>query len=574
MIDRRSIAQTGGLMAAIYARKSDDQSKVAEDARSVTRQVEHASAYIARKGWALDPSHVYSDEVSGAEFARRPGFLRLMNALKPAPPFQVLVMSDSDRLGREQIETAYAMKQLITAGVRVFLYLDDRELTLKSPTDKLLLSVATFAGEVERDKSRQRTKDALMRRAEQGYIAAGRCYGFDSIAVDGHKERRVNEPEAAVIRRIFSLASKGIGFKAIAMTLNDDGAVPPRPYNRRDAPPKPRAWATSSVREILHREAYRGRIIYNKSQKRDAWGQAISGPRSMKARQRPESEWIVVERPELQIVGDELWAAAHERLTATRATYLRATGGRLFGKPINGEQSPYLLSGFAQCGVCGGSLSVRGKGRGYSCTTFVTRGEKGCTNRIAMPAEPMHRAVIEAVMRDVLDPDVITDAIAAAVKRLADGNMEGDQRERLGKTLANTEKELGNLAAAIAGGTGESQTIVEAIRARERERARLRQRLAEMEAIAAIPAAGDAATTRELRTMLDEWREFLGGAPAQVRQILRKLLVGRLVFDPDRRGRRRYTFRGTGRIDRLVAGVVAAPIAVVAPTGFEPVFRP
>ncbi len=149
MTGNRSIAQTGALVAAIYSRKSDDQSKVAEDARSVTRQVEHATAYIARKGWTLDPAHVYADEVSGAEFARRPGFLRLMNSLKPAPPFQVVVMSDSDRLGREQIETAYAMKQLIQAGVRVFLYLDDKELTLKSPTDKLLLSVATFAGEVE-----------------------------------------------------------------------------------------------------------------------------------------------------------------------------------------------------------------------------------------------------------------------------------------------------------------------------------------------------------------------------------------------------------------------------------------
>jgi hypothetical protein len=31
-----------------------------------------------------------------------------MNALKPKPPFQVLMMSEESRLGREQIETAYA----------------------------------------------------------------------------------------------------------------------------------------------------------------------------------------------------------------------------------------------------------------------------------------------------------------------------------------------------------------------------------------------------------------------------------------------------------------------------------
>ena len=42
-----------------------------------------------------------------------------MNALKPRPPFQVLVMSEESRLGREAIETAYALKQLVAAGVPI-----------------------------------------------------------------------------------------------------------------------------------------------------------------------------------------------------------------------------------------------------------------------------------------------------------------------------------------------------------------------------------------------------------------------------------------------------------------------
>ena len=32
-------------------------------------------------------------------------------------PFQVLVMSEESRLGRESIEAAYALKQLVQAGV-------------------------------------------------------------------------------------------------------------------------------------------------------------------------------------------------------------------------------------------------------------------------------------------------------------------------------------------------------------------------------------------------------------------------------------------------------------------------
>jgi DNA invertase Pin-like site-specific DNA recombinase len=115
------------IAAAIYARKSNDQNGVAVDAKSVTRQIEHATAYAATKGWTVDAAHVYTyDAISGAEFQRRPGFLRLMNALKPRPAFTVLVMMDEDRLGREQIETAWALKQLITAGSGVLVLAGSR----------------------------------------------------------------------------------------------------------------------------------------------------------------------------------------------------------------------------------------------------------------------------------------------------------------------------------------------------------------------------------------------------------------------------------------------------------------
>jgi Resolvase, N terminal domain/Recombinase zinc beta ribbon domain len=136
--------------AAIYARKSTEQYGVADEQKSVARQIEHARQYAERKGWTIDEACVFVDDgISGAEFANRPGFLRLMNAVKPRAPFQVLVMSEESRLGREAIETAYALKQLVTAGVRVFFYLEDRERTLDSPTDKIMLSLTAFADELE-----------------------------------------------------------------------------------------------------------------------------------------------------------------------------------------------------------------------------------------------------------------------------------------------------------------------------------------------------------------------------------------------------------------------------------------
>ena len=148
------------MIAAIYARKSTDQTAVADAAKSVTRQIDHARAYAVGKGWTVADEHIYVDDgISGAEFAKRPSFLRLMNALTPTTPFQVLVMSEESRLGREAIETAYALKQLVTAGVRVFFYLEDRERTLETPTEKLMMSVTAYTDEVERERARPRELD-------------------------------------------------------------------------------------------------------------------------------------------------------------------------------------------------------------------------------------------------------------------------------------------------------------------------------------------------------------------------------------------------------------------------------
>ena len=78
--------------------------------------------YAARKGWTVADQHVYIDDgISGAEFATRPGFLRLMNALKPRPAFQAIVMSEESRLGREAIEVRYALKQIVRRAFGFFL---------------------------------------------------------------------------------------------------------------------------------------------------------------------------------------------------------------------------------------------------------------------------------------------------------------------------------------------------------------------------------------------------------------------------------------------------------------------
>ncbi len=452
------------MIAAVYARKSTDQSGVADDQKSVARQIDHARQYATRKGWTVADEYIYVDDgISGAEFANRPGFLRLMNALKPRAPFQVLVMSEESRLGREAIETAYALKQLVQAGVRVFFYLEDRERTLDSPTDKIMLSSDRRSPTSSSARRRGNgVSDAMQRKARAGHVTGGRCFGYENVDVrdaDGrrdHVDRRIIEAEAAIVREIFARSAAGEGLKAITKALNERGVPTPQPADGS----APRGWAPSAIRSVLHRRTYLGEIRYGMTRKRDAWGQR-------RTTRRPASDLIVVSQPAWRIISDAEWQSVHERLKAVRGVYLRRTNGQPFGRPALGDPSKYLLTNLALCGRCGGPLRARNRPgrRFYGCCGYHDRGPAICGNKLDVPMACADREVIAAVLEDVLDVGLLRDAIDAALQLLMGAGPEA-QMQVLEAELAAVLQQRDRLVTAIAAG-GPLDSLLVALQAKE-----------------------------------------------------------------------------------------------------------
>ena len=538
------------MIAAIYARKSTEQ-HVADDQKSVARQIAHTREYATRKGWIVDDAHVYVDDgIAGAEFARRPGFVRLMAALKPRPPFQALIMSEGSRLGREGLETGYWLKQLIAAGVRVFYSFDDKECTLDSPIDKAVLAIQALADEMEREKARQRAHDKARALARAGHVSGGQCFGYDNVAITGahgehsHVEYRINEAEAAIIRRIFELATAGYAQVQIAKRLNAEGAVAPRSQQGR-----PRAWVSSSVHAVLFRPRYRGEIVWNQTQKCDRWGQ-------QHITDRPEDQWERVDAPHLRIVPEELWQTAHARIGAARSATNLYRG--------HGATSRYLLPGLARCAWCNGGMLVRTRTRGggrrlhyYACTSHFNRGATVCGNQLKVPMEMTDRAVL-AKIGDLLTPDLVDD-ILVGVRDALTRQAAADPRTPVVTELADVETQLDHLTETIAL-AGNVPAVVHRLKGLEHRRQTLVETLDTMPASTHRPRVDWAALEHQARRRLGQWREGLADVRSipDTRRVLRELLEGPLRFTPVMDGvTRGYHFEGALTIGGILGGSLA-----------------
>jgi len=121
---------------------------------------------------------------------------------------------------------------------------------------------------------------------------------------------------------------------------------------------------------------------------------------------------------------------------------------------------------------------------------------------------------------------------------------------------------------------GQLQAIVTAIKEREGRRQRLAEELAIIEGAGRL---GDLDVERLRRTLaerLDDWRGLLRRQPVQARQILRKLVVGRLIFYAkiDEQGRY-YEFRRTRNARQVLTGAFHAR-AMVTPAGSDRIWTP
>ena len=382
---------------AIYARYSTDL----QNETSIDDQARRAREAIARAGGDPSKALVFPDYAISGGSMQRPGLEALLRAVEEKR-VDVVLTEDVSRISRDMGDAAHIFKRLQFAGVPLIGLSDGIDTSMKQ--GKLTYAFKSMMAEWYVDELRERTLRGLEGRALAGFATGGVPYGFrtepetDATGRVLGNKIVIDETEAAIIVRIFTMYRDDGAFHRISRALNREGI--PSPRAGRGTKHKRFGWGSSTIRAILYNEKYVGVWRFKERQ----WVK-VPGTNKRRPRARAADEVIRTEHPELRIIDAELWTAVQKRLTAVNRKYTKRSN-----QPEN-VASPrpvtYLLSGILVCDVCGFPMTIYGGGnlRYYRCSTAFGKGT--CSNDLRVREEVLRGDCLEMIREEIQTPEAI-----------------------------------------------------------------------------------------------------------------------------------------------------------------------
>ena len=271
------------------------------------------------------------------------------------------------------------------------------------------------------------------------------------------KKLAIHPEEAEVVRLIYDWYVSGTGAKSIAERLNRDG------YSYRGS-----AWSKNRILDILGDEAYIGRYYFNKKD-------------SKTHRMKPRKEWIQI--PVDPIVDEVTWKKA-KALREERSP--RVSKGRT---TVTGAKT--LLTGIAECGLCGAKMSMESAKGGrftyYNCSNFIRRGKSTCPGQ-RVPARRLEKAVLDHMANKLFTADRVRAILKGVFREMKELDRRNDrERNSLNRRLEVIRRKLTKQYEAIEEGVIDLQDVAERIRELKENRSRIQERLEDLQPRGATP---------------------------------------------------------------------------------------
>ena len=373
---------------------------------SIDQQLSDIRAFAGREGYTI--VHEYADHArSGFKRTDARSEFQSMMAAADKGSFDTVIAWKVDRFGRNREESAIFKGRLRQRGVRVVYAMEPIP---DGAAGVLLEGMLEATAEWYSRNLSENVSRGMLDNARKCLWNGAQLYGFRKGPGGSFQ---IEEQEAALIRRMFSLYLQGYSFSRVAEALNIDGLRTPR-GNLFDS---------SFIKRIINNDRYTG--VYR-------WGSIVT----------PDGIPAIVSKSDFE-----------------RAQTMKNKTAR----HVNQGGTDYLLTGKAFCGICGAPLigdsgtSHTGASHFYY-TCRDRKNKKSCTLKTCRKEE-LEKTVIDFVFDYCLTGKVketIADhVIAAQEAALKKSPLAGMERE-----LAATRRKIDNINNAIADGFASSTTAV------------------------------------------------------------------------------------------------------------------
>lgn len=442
--------------AALYARVStDDRYKTGGE--NLADQLRLCREYAEQRGYHVEIELAEDDRgASGATFDL-PQLSRALEMAR-AGQFGVLIVRELDRLSRDLAKQLIVEQELRRVGVTIEYVLYDFPDT---PEGRLNKNLRAMLAEYEREKINQRMTRGRNRKARNGDLTYhGRIpYGYRRVSTDHEEPLAIDEAQAAVVQRIFQWYTEGdetggpLGASSIALRLTEEGVPAWSDLHTNIRKTSHGGWRRSGILGMLANETYAGTWRYG-------------------------AQKIPVEVP--AIVSRDTWEAAQRQRETNTIQAKRNT------------HREYLMQHRLWCPTCHTRMLAITKKRPwgddvqdayYACQRRFDQTGIPCDHRRHYRAEIVDAAVWDWLRDKLGDPAKLEQSLrdyqAQREEQLAPVRAERDATDDL---IRDTEAKKRRLLASFLDELFERDVLEDQVRQFDDRLAKLRARLAELQA--------------------------------------------------------------------------------------------
>lgn len=389
--------------AALYCRLSVDDGNFGGSVSIETQKI--LLEQYCKDHKITDYKFYCDDGCSGTNFDR-PSFKKMLSDIDEGK-INLVIVKDLSRFGRNYVEAGMYVQRFTDSNIR-FIAADDNYDSLVN-SDDLLFPIKNVVNEMYARDVSKKTKAAKKAKARDGqFIGSKAPFGYKIDPNDRH-HLIVDEPAAQVVKRIFRLASEGVGYNKMAKIFREEKVLTPIAYFNLNNPDyfksdywrKEFDWHVTSIRAILNNEVYLGKLVYGKQRNK-----------SMKSEEKvrnPKEDWIVVENCHEPIITQELWDTVHKILNAKHRP---AKAGEV-----------QMFAGLLYCSDCGHCLTYSQKQRkdgsyhgAYSCWMYKTHGKEYCASHY-ITFDTIYELVLIDIQRNLFQYRKNTDKFKSILSR-------------------------------------------------------------------------------------------------------------------------------------------------------------